>query len=209
MLHPWEDHHFHDLMKAHSGRTHRSKVKRKNVFLGREHGNARRLFGIFLVMLLSGAPAIAQEASASLPSPAGRVVLDVHGAIANANADGAALFDMEMLKTLPPSRLETTTSVTDGVRRFEGFLMRDLLERVAAQGSIVTATALNDYVIDIDIDDFDRFDVLVAYEMDGAPLLPSDKGPLWIVYPRDQYAELQDIRYDYRWVWQLRRLNIK
>lgn len=178
------------------------------MFLGRRQENARHLSGIFLGILLFCIPAMAQEpSSANLPPPVGHVVLDVRGAIANTNVGDAALFDMEMLKALPSARLETTTVVTDGVRRFDGFLMRDLLERVGAQGPTVTATALNDYAIDIE--DFDRFDVLVAYEMDGKPLLPSDKGPLWIVYPRDQYAELQDIRYDYRWVWQLRRLDIK
>lgn len=106
-------------------------------------------------------------------------------------------------------RLETTTAVTDGVRRFDGFLMRDLLQHVGAHGSTVTAGALNDYAIEIAIDEFDRYDILVAHSMDGEPLLPSDKGPLWIVYPRDRHAELQDIRYDYRWVWQLRRLDIR
>jgi hypothetical protein len=180
------------------------------VFLGRGREDARHLSGIFLGILLFCIPAMAQEpSSANLPPPAGRVVLDVHGAIANTNVGDAALFDMGMLKALPSSRLETTTAVTDGVRRFDGFLMRDLLERVGAQGSTVTATALNDYAIDIDIEEFARFDVLVAYEMDGKPLLPNDKGPLWIVYPRDRHAEVQDIRYDYRWVWQLRRLDIK
>lgn len=136
-------------------------------------------------------------------------VLEMHGKIANANMDGAAHFDIEMLKTLPRARLETTTAVTDGVRRFEGFWMRDLLALVGAKGTTVTASALNDYVIEFDAAEFDRFDVLVAYEMDGEPLLPSDKGPLWIVYPRDQHPELQDIRFDYRWVWQLRRLDIR
>lgn len=116
---------------------------------------------------------------------------------------------MEMLKVLPVAELETSTAVTDGVRRFQGFLMRDLLAYVGAQGTTVTAKALNDYTIEIAIAEFDRFDVLVAYEMDGEPLLPSDKGPLWLVYPRDQHVELQDIRFDYRWVWQLRWLDIR
>ena len=57
--------------------------------------------------------------------------------------------------------------------------------------------------------DFERFDVLVATHMDGERLLPSDKGPLWIVYPRDAHTELQDIRYDYRWVWQLVELEVR
>lgn len=144
-----------------------------------------------------------------LSSPGGTLVLEVQGAIANTNIHGAAVFDMAMLKALPPVALETTTAVTDGVHRFEGFLVRDLLELVGANGSIVTATALNDYVIDVDIEEFYRFDVVVAYTMDGDPLLASDKGPLWIVYPRDQHGELQDIRYDYRWVWQLNRLEVR
>lgn len=105
--------------------------------------------------------------------------------------------------------METTTVVTDGVKRFDGFLMRDLLAYVGADGGTVTAIALNDYVIDIPMEDFSRFDVLVATSMDGTRLLPSDKGPLWIVYPRDDHQELQDIRYDYRWVWQLIELDVR
>ncbi|EXL10603.1 molybdopterin-dependent oxidoreductase [Aquamicrobium defluvii] len=143
------------------------------------------------------------------PPPPAAPILSVYGAVARADADGAAHFDLEMLRALPAAQLETTTAVTDGVRRFDGVLMRDLLAHVGAQGKTLTARALNDYAIDIAIEEFDRFDVLVAYEMDGEPLLPSDKGPLWIVYPRDRHAELQDIRFDYRWVWQLRWIEIR
>jgi hypothetical protein len=166
-------------------------------------------FSVLAAMVLCFSAAAQEGTPAGLPLPQGQPVLEVHGKIANANVDGSAHFDIAMLKTLPQTPLETTTAVTDGVRRFEGFLMRDLLALVGARGAVVTASALNDYVIDIAVDEFERFDVVVAYEMDGEPLLRSDKGPLWIVYPRDQHPELQDIRYDYRWVWQLRRLDIE
>ena len=169
-----------------------------------------RVFSFVLATIFLSLPTAADEReTATLPAPQGSVVLEVHGEIAKANVDGAAHFDLDMLKALPSMRLETTTAVTDGVHRFEGFLMRGLLDLVGAAGSTVTATALNDYVIAFDTDEFDRFDVVVAYEMDGQPLLRSDKGPLWIVYPRDDHAELQDIRYDYRWVWQLIRLKVE
>lgn len=171
------------------------------------------LQGFFIAAMVSASLCLSATAQArdlsDLPSPEGPILLEVGGALSRTNSGDAAHFDMEMLKALPAVRLETATAVTDGVRRFEGFLMRDLLELVGAHGSTVTASALNDYAIDIAVSEFDRYDVLVAYEMDGEPLLPSDKGPLWIVYPRDQHAELQDIRYDYRWVWQLRWLDIK
>ncbi|WP_210256096.1 molybdopterin-dependent oxidoreductase [Chelativorans sp. Marseille-P2723] len=168
---------------------------------------------IFLSMLFSGLLIVAQWAtaavSASFPELQGEAILEVRGTIKKTNKDGVALFDMAMLQALPIMRLETSTAVTDGVHLFEGFLMRDLLAYVGAEGETVTATALNNYAIDFDIREFERFDVLIAYRMDGAPLLSSDKGPLWIVYPRDQHPELQDIRYDYRWVWQLTRLDIR
>lgn len=144
----------------------------------------------------------------ALPMPTGEVVLTIGGNISKTNRGNLAVFDDDMLRALPSTSLETTTVVTDGVGRFDGFLMRDLLNHVGAKGETVTAIALNDYVIEIPMEDFSRFDVLVATSMDGKPLLPSNKGPFWIVYPRDDHRELHDIRYDYRWVWQLIRLEV-
>lgn len=113
------------------------------------------------------------------------------------------------LEALPQHQLRTSTTVTDGAPLFEGFLMRDLLEMVGAEGESVTARALNEYSIEIPMEDFARFDVLGALSMEGEPLGPRDKGPIWIVYPRDDHRELQDIRYDTRWVWQLHELEVR
>ena len=143
----------------------------------------------------------ARSENVSLSAPAGEVRLTVTGNIRITNSEGAALLDDAMLETLPHHTLETSTVVTDGVKRFEGF--------VGADGTMVTASALNDYSIDIPMEDFEQYDVLVATHMDGERLKPSDKGPFWIVYPRDDHSDLQDIRYDYRWVWQLIQLKVK
>ncbi|WP_202796184.1 molybdopterin-dependent oxidoreductase [Pusillimonas sp. T7-7] len=143
-----------------------------------------------------------------LPAAKGKIVLEVYGAIRNTNADEVAQYDWAMLKAFPRVRIETHTSVTDGVHTFDGFLLRDLLEQVGAAGSAVVVTALNYYEIEIPIEEFDDYDVILAYAMDGKRLRYHEKGPLWIVYPRDDHPELQDIRYDYRWVWQVFRLGI-
>lgn len=148
-------------------------------------------------------------AGAQLLPPEGRVILTVGGEIGMTNADDEARLDAAMLEALPRERLTTHTSVTDGPQRFEGFLARDLLEALQAEGETVTALALNDYLAEIPITDFERYDVLLADTMNGERLTRRDKGPLWIVYPRDDHAELQDIRYDYRWVWQLHRLEVE
>ncbi|ASM75089.1 oxidoreductase (plasmid) [Pseudosulfitobacter pseudonitzschiae] len=181
----------------------------------RGKGDARRMIWaqrtaraafVFAATSLSAPVTNAEEGT--FPAPAGEVVLTITGNISQTNRDHMAVFDEEMLRALPWTTLETTTVVTDGVKRFDGFLMRDLLDYVGAEGTGVTAVALNDYVIEIPMEDFSRFDVLIAASMDGKRLLPSDKGPFWIVYPRDDHEELQDIRYDYRWVWQLIELEV-
>lgn len=171
---------------------------------------ARRLIVLICAALGFAVPTQAALAQpASLPAPDGQVLLTVTGNIARTNEGTVAKFDRTMLQDLPQATLETSTVVTDGISTFEGFYMADLLDLVGADGTVVTARALNDYIIDIPMEDFGRFDVVVATRMDGKQLLRRDKGPLWIVYPRDDYGELQDIRYDYRWVWQLIRLDIK
>lgn len=115
----------------------------------------------------------------------------------------------DALKSLPQHRLRTSTTVTDGRPVFEGFLMRDLLETHGLVGETVIARALNDYQIEIPLSDFEEFDVIGALYMDGEALSPRDKGPIWIVYPREDHRELQDIRYDTRWVWQLVSLHVE
>lgn len=117
------------------------------------------------------------------------------------------LYDAERLASLPQHEILTHTSVTDGVQIFVGPLMRDVLAEADLQADAILAIALNDYEILIPTSDFDRFDVIAALTMNGQALTPRDKGPIWIVYPRDDLAELQDIRYDYRWVWQLIRIE--
>ncbi len=163
---------------------------------------------LMLFFTISNAMAMDSDKIEKLQPPKTNVLLKVSGAINNTNIGETAQFDWAMLQKLPQTRLKTTTSVTDGVHVFDGILVRDLLEYVGASGTKVIATALNYYSIEFPIEEFYDYDIILAFAMDGKRLQPSNKGPLWIVYPRDDHAELQDIRYDYRWVWQLVKLDI-
>jgi hypothetical protein len=168
-----------------------------------------RIYRSITLMLVGILSLQAFSLEAPLPEPTQAVVLTVTGAITNKNEATKALFDWPMLRALPKHSLQTDTSVTSGEQQFTGFLLKDLLQKVGATGKQVTAIALNDYQVTIPIEDFEHFKVIAAYEMNTIPLTPSDKGPLWIVYPRSQHSELRDIRYDYRWVWQLIELRVE
>lgn len=127
------------------------------------------------------------------------------------NGTGSNTIYEDQIMALPMHQISTTTSVTEGVQQFDGVLMRDLLALMVRHepGETVLAGALNDYEVEIPIEDFIRFDVILAHSMNGTRLTPRDKGSWWIIYPRDDHDELQDIRYDTRWVWQLNRLDIR
>jgi hypothetical protein len=141
----------------------------------------------------------------AVPVAAEDVLLTLTGAV----TDGRVEMTRADFDTMDWHEFSTSTSVTDGRPEFRGVLMRDILAHAEAEGSSVRATALNDYVVDIPVEDFHRFDVLAALYMDGVPLTPRDKGPVWIVYPRDNHGVLADIRYDMRWVWQLVALHVQ
>lgn len=176
-------------------------------------------FSLIVAMLLCCAaqalenfsPVAADAALISLDRPQGKILLGVDGLITKTNTKGQAQFDWTMIQALPAATINTSTAVTDGIKRFDGVLLRDLFDLlgISDQAQQVEATALNDYLVEIPLADFYKYDVLLATHMDGVPLQPTDKGPLWIIYPRDKYRKLQDIRYDYRWVWQLKHLHIR
>lgn len=176
--------------------------------------NARPMTNLIIAAFLYfsvPAAAAADTVPQSLDLPKEKVILTVGGLISQTNLNEQAQFDLAMIQALPATTIETSTVVTDGIKRFDGVLLRDLLSvlGVSDQAKHMDVISLNDYTVAIPLTDFYKYDVLLATHMDGQQLTPIDKGPTWIVYPRDQHRKLQDIRYDYRWVWQLKHLHIR
>ncbi|MEZ5582727.1 MAG: molybdopterin-dependent oxidoreductase [Candidatus Competibacteraceae bacterium] len=163
---------------------------------------------IIFTLLLLGAIShgLAQE---PLTRPAGEVILTITGAISQTNAPGKAEFDLAMLKALGVRERRLTTPWTDGVQAFEGVLMRDVMKAVGATGQEVFASALNDYAITIPLDDFTQYPILLAFAANGKLLTRRDKGPLWIIYPTNEFSELESATYVARSVWQLDRLDVR
>lgn len=163
----------------------------------------------FLLAALAAIALASQVAADELPQPAGEPLLTISGKIAHANTPDGAVLDEAMLLAVPSVELRTSTPWTDGVPTFTGVKMSDLLALVGAEGTTVRAIALNDYEVSIPLSDFADFPVVLAYAMNGERLKVRDKGPLWIVYPRDDYADLRREDVNARWVWQLKALVIE
>jgi hypothetical protein len=134
--------------------------------------------------------------------------------VTNHSGTSIILSEDELLQ-LPRSSIETQTAWTDGVHHFEGIALTDVLKKANIEAGSFTSetllrlTAWNDYIVDIPLRDATDYKTLIAAFMDGKRLTIKDKGPYWLVYPRDDHSELQDSRFDHRWSWQLKELTIK
>jgi hypothetical protein len=163
-------------------------------------------------VVLSGiavsAARIAPARADSLPPPQGPVLLTVTGHISHTTSPGRAEFDRAALEALGLQEISTSTAWTDGVSRFRGPLLRDVLDRVGAKGTGLIARAINDYSVRIPIEDCRKYRVLLALTRDGRELQRRDKGPIWVVYPRDEHPELRSELINARWIWQLDRLDV-
>ena len=164
--------------------------------------NRRHILQSALALGLS-APAWALEA------PTATVVLTLTGQLRSPNDGTAAQFDMAMLERLPQTSFTTKTPWYSQPRQFTGPLLRDVLRAAGAHGTQLRARALNDYRVDIPFDDAQRFDLILARLLDGAPMPVRDRGPLFAVYPFDAQPELRNAVYYSRSAWQLRSIEVR
>lgn len=166
-----------------------------------------RAFFLPMALLLWVCTAGAQ--AQSLPPPSGPVVLTVSGAIGETNAPQAALFDLSMMNRLPQATLRTHTPWTEGQQVFEGVRLVDLLRLLKSKGKSLTVHALNDYQVELELRLFLPFDPLLALRHNGEPMRIADKGPIWLVFPQDDYPDLDQARIHDLWVWQIDRLVVE
>lgn len=149
-------------------------------------------------------PLLAAAARAGLPAPSGRVVLTVTAA-----GRQAVELDLAGIESLGAVTVETVTPWTEGVQRFEGVPLAALIDAVSPGAQTVQATAINDYAIEIPVEDARRHGVIVATRLNGQPMSVRDKGPLWIIYPWSARPELDEPTYHARSIWQLRAMTLR
>jgi hypothetical protein len=158
-------------------------------------------------LLLTGlaltAPALA------LDPPTTRPILTVSGKIGVKNAGETARFDMKMIEALPQHSFTTSTPWFDKPVKFTGPLLSDVLAAVKAEGTVLSAVAINDYKISIPMTDVRKYKVIVARLLDDKPMQVRDKGPLFVVFPFDSASELRNSTYYERSIWQLKALDVQ
>ncbi len=119
----------------------------------------------------------------------------------------ARSFTLAELQAMPQSEIRTANEFIDGVRSFRGPRVSYLLRICNADGAAsVRMIALNDYEVEIQVSEFDKYQPILALTMDGKELSVRDKGPIWVIYPMSDFSELRDPVFNSRLIWQLDRI---
>ena len=167
------------------------------------HFTAALIVAGAVVLTVAGAQA------AGLEAPKEAVVLTVTGKITATNAEGRADFDLAMLEALPKRATATETPWTKGKVTFEGPLGSALLDKLGASGTVMRIVALNDYAVEVPIEDFRKWPVILATRKNGQPMPVRDKGPIFVIYPFDVDSSLYNEKYFSRSAWQVRSIEVR
>ncbi|WP_414696660.1 molybdopterin-dependent oxidoreductase [Paraburkholderia sp.] len=144
-------------------------------------------------------------------APAATLSLDVMGKIAITTDPSHTVyhFTQAQLLAMPAHSITTSTEWT-ARSTFTGPSLADILKHVGAQGTEIEVRTLDDYTDIIPLSDIDRYGVIMAYSMNGKRLKVSDFGPLFLIYPRDNYpTELTGADANAKFVWQIKALIVK
>ncbi|RQS71572.1 oxidoreductase [Burkholderia sp. Bp8963] len=135
----------------------------------------------------------------------------VDGRIAKSNQPGKTVyvFSEQELMALPQHEISTSTSWTPQAT-FSGPRLSDVLKVVGAQGTQIEFRCIDEYTFTIPVSDADKYGVILARKMNGKVLGNDNYGPLWIMYPRDQFPDdLKTPLGEAKFAWQIIGLTVK
>jgi hypothetical protein len=127
--------------------------------------------------------------------------------IKNKNGDEINVTRNDM-ETLPNYKITTSTNFTPR-GDFIGVKFQDLMKYYKLSGGKIRVFALDDYSFTININEMIRYNVIVAYKMNGEYMKVSELGPFAIIYPIDQFPELESLSVNAKTVWQIKFLEVK
>lgn len=122
--------------------------------------------------------------------------------------NGEVTLSQEDILAMSDQQVVTQTPWTDGTLTFRGAPLEAVLALAGIDGGWVNARGLNNYSVNVPVDQAVAAKAFLAVHMNGELMRIKDKGPFWIVFPWDEHPELltREIR---AWsVWQLQALSV-
>jgi hypothetical protein len=161
----------------------------------------------FVLGLGAPAPAVAARCppgvflsiEADPPGPAGS---------SDKPTSGVVLSEAQIM-AMPPTAITTSTEWTP-TSRFEGPPLSAVLALAGVRGKSIRLFALDDYSITIPWTDMERYGIILAHSQNGERLSKRKFGPLFLIYPRDQFRSALDTPTGLeKFIWQICRIDVE
>jgi hypothetical protein len=137
-------------------------------------------------------------------------LLEIGGLVKPNTPRGSFVFGEQDFLKLKTVKLVTATAWTPKSE----FVGPELSTVLAAAGVAPNATEMRFYAIDayeitIPISDITKYRPVMAHAQDGKRLEIPTRGPVFLVYPRDQYPELMAIKGQAQFVWMVCKIIVR
>lgn len=176
-----------------------SKIWRCN----KKGGTMKMKWGLGKVLGLFMAVAVAATVTGSRSFSNSELPLEV--VLVNGQSHRLSLSELDEMEQI---EFETNSIWTDRKHHYSGVSLLKLLENFGANGTVLRMIALNDYSIDMPIEDLEAKAPIVATRVDGETMSVRDKGPYWVIFPFDASPRYRTETHHARSVWQLKRLEL-
>jgi hypothetical protein len=147
----------------------------------------------------------------AIPAPTGEVILTVSGNISAKNNGDVLELDMATLEKFGLMKYDVTDPWLGKNVFYSGILMSDFLKIVGAANTAkgVTITALDEYEVSLTFNEIEKWPILLATQIDGAYMTVSENGPTRIIFPFDDYADIDQVLYKDLWVWNIKSIEVQ
>ena len=137
-------------------------------------------------------------------------LLEISGAVKSNSPRGSFLFNEKEFLKLKSVKLVTATAWTPR-SEFVGPELSTVLEAagVPATAKEMRFYAIDAYEITIPTTDLVNYRPVMAHTQNGERLVVATRGPVFLVYPRDQYPELTAIKGQAQFVWMVCKIVVK
>ena len=177
-----------------------------------------RFLTIILVTIWASMPVLADSVT-------GPVLLTVSGNISSPNRDAAdefsdaffsshdvsfdkaTVFDLASLEALGMKTVKVSYPEWPKKLTFEGPLLSDVLRTSGASGKTLIVRALDGYAPEIPTSEVYDYPVILALKADGKYLGIGDRGPAWVIFPRNDYPKLAE-EDDSKYVWSVYHIEV-
>lgn len=114
----------------------------------------------------------------------------------------------KQLRALPQVSITTDTPWTEVPTEYEGPTLWSVLNTIGVTASNLEMVALNDYSIRLNSDRITQEWPIIARLQNGKTMSVREKGPYWLMFPFDDYEELQTETFYALSIWQLSQIKV-